>query len=184
MGSVLDYVSGDEVSSTQRLWNNPRCKEGTYMTIYNNYRTHIHECSECKGIYDVLITLKETEVLYEQTFTQIEDLCANYLLYFMAVETRSFTDLTEYLQTTRREQYLGSLDGYLLDVQYACNGSTALCDQAKGGIKQCKEGYSPVFTAPTQDDPSLTERTIIKCVQNCTYGLFIPTQGGCYPGCI
>ena len=173
----LYTVLCSNMESSQRLWQNPKCREGTYMTIYNNKTSSIHECSECTDILDVLIIVRETELRYGQTFTQIEKLCDNYLIYFLAIRNRSVGELAEHIQHTRKEQYLGSLDGYLIDVHFACNETSSICDEFK--TKECREGYLPVY-APPQG----VEKTIIKCIKNCDYGLFIKTEGGCYAGCI
>ena len=175
---LCKYGKSSQMESSQRLWQNPKCRENTYLTVYNNLTTYIHQCSSCTDILDVLINVKEVEVRYGQTFTQTEQLCDNYLLYFLAVQNRSMTELTEHIQVTRKEQYLGGLDDYSIHVEFACNQTTSFCDQ-QFKIERCREGYLAVYTPPAQGGI----KTIIKCIKTCDYGLFIETEGGCYPGC-
>ena len=166
-----------EPRKPRKLSANQRCKEGTYPTLMSDYFTRTNKCSPCTDILDVLVIIRTTEIWYQTQFIEEEKICYNYLLHIIAVANLSVIELKDHMQYVRRQQLLGSLDEYTFDIQWACREENSICGEG-GILSECKTGYQGVYI-PARGG----EKTLIKCIQNCTYGLFTPTQGGCYPGC-
>ena len=180
----LSIFSLIECKSLRRELN-PKCPDKEFMTISPEYSSEIHECTKCEGILDVLVIVTEKETRYGHTFTQIEKLCFNYILHGIALVNISISEVIKNIERTREQQYLGSLDEYEVDIQWACNESSSYCGEVVGDghkiLDKCKEGFEGVYI-PLGGGRG---NKLIKCIQDCHYGLFIPIPGGgCYPGCI